>query len=210
VEAALVPYPPRFPPGDLPPLTPTDVKGSWRLQGEGNPLHPKRYASGRWRFDAPDGSWPVTYFNQTELGAFAEAFGNRGEIGPGDRDRRLIELSSTRPLNLIRLSEPDVLARLELDANIATTLAYDRTMRWGERLRAWYPEGDGIEYTGRRSASHVNTCVWLDRCADALTSDESGPLKNQRSRVMRICDRLGLAPRLFEDDEQSGPPWPGL
>jgi hypothetical protein len=149
----------------------------------------------------------VTYVNRTQIGAFAERYVSRGEIGPGEADRRLSHARSTGPLKIVALDDSGVLSGLGLDSNISTTRGYTRTMMWGQRLRAWYPDADGISYLGRRAASHTNYCLWLDRCVNTLCFTEVGKLAELRAEVTRACDYLHLAPRLFDPNASSG--WPG-
>lgn len=204
---ALVKYPPKKPPGRLPPLVDVTLTDSWRVHDEPDPLKPRKWPAGKWRFDAPDGSWDVTYANLTRIGAFAEVYASRREIGPTEAGRRLSRMSSTGALSLVRLDDPGVLSAFDLDTNISTVRIYTRTMRWGERLREWYPDAEGIAYLGRKAGSHTNFCLWLDRCAARLTFETVGQLADLEPEVTSACDYLHLAPRLFDPAATTG--WPG-
>lgn len=54
----------------------------WRLHWEDDPRQPRRYPSGRYRFDAPRGEYPVTYGNRDQLATFREVYGDTRLIGP--------------------------------------------------------------------------------------------------------------------------------
>jgi hypothetical protein len=149
----------------------------------------------------------VTYVNVREVGAFAEVFVDRGEVGPADGGRRLSTARSLEPLKIISLCDPGMLSSLRVDNSISTVRTYRRTMEWSERLRAWYRDADGIAYLGRKAAVHTNYCLFLDRCSSKLEFEEIGQLGNLRSRVVVACDALHLAPRLFDPASPRG--WPG-
>jgi hypothetical protein len=211
---AYVRYPPSQPLGKLPRLVVDEIREGWRIHDEADPRAPRRWPKGKWRFDAPDGSWQVTYVNLTQVGAFAEVYAKRRDIGPAEADRRLSEVTS-KPLRVIALDDPAVLASLRLDALVNVVPTYGRTMRWGERLREWYDGSNGelahgIRYLGRRSASHLNYCLWLDRCPGLLQFSERGRLGTLRREVMLAADQLQLTTRLFDPATKSpSSAWPG-
>jgi hypothetical protein len=60
------------------------------------------------------------------------------------------------------------------------------------------PRGDGISYLGRHAAKHLNFCLFLDRCADALGFESEGTLADLKPHVLRAANAYNLAPRLFE------------
>lgn len=211
--AAYVRYPPASPPGPLPGLVDDALKSAWRVHDESDPLSPRKWPAGKWRFDAPDGSWPVTYANRTQVGAFAEVYARRRDIGPGEGERRLSAMDSA-PLRLVALDEPGVLSAFNLDALVSTVPTYNRTMRWGERFREWYDGANGelahgIRYLGRKSASHLNYCLWLDRCDGLVTTTQAGKLRELRAEVLSAADQLQLTARLFDPASAKSTAWPG-
>jgi hypothetical protein len=66
----------------------------FRLESLSDPLSAVPPVPGRFRFDAPDGSYPVTYVCSDELGCFAEVFGDRKLIEARDGERRVLRLGS--------------------------------------------------------------------------------------------------------------------
>jgi hypothetical protein len=191
----------------LPKLQAVTLDGIWRVHEEVDVVDPPRWPTGKWRFDAPDGSYPVTYGNLTEIGAFAEVYGDRRQIGPDQGSRHLSQVWSTEPLKLVALDDPRTLSGLGIDASISIAPEYRRTMEWGRRLREWYTDAHGISFLGRKAAAHTNYCLFLDRCDGKLEVDTLGQLIDLRARVMRACASLNIVPRLF--DPKAGGGWPG-
>ncbi len=196
--------PPVFPVGGLPELVEDGVPTLWRVHEEADPLTPPRYHSGKWRFDSPDSSYSVTYGNEHEYAVFAEVFGDSKQIAPNRGNRYYSRLLPTRPLRLIALEDPEVLAAFGLTTNISASTEYDRTMAWSQELYRWYDDADGIRYVGRHAAIRLNYCLFLDHCGDALEVETEGQLKDLRPLVMRACDLFNLAPRLFDPTTGSG------
>lgn len=118
-----IPLPSAAPPAQLPRLVPDQPDEAWRLHWEPNPRAPHAHAQGRYRFDAPDGEYPVTYLCDDQAACFAEVYADRQEIGPDQGDRLLSELTYTRPLLLVPLDDGQALRKLDqaLDGRIATT-----------------------------------------------------------------------------------------
>lgn len=133
-------------------------------------------------------------------------YGNDGVITPREGDRFLSRVWSTRPLRLISLDDGQVLRALGLDLRISATTSYRRTRLWGLRLHDWMPRADGLRYVGRHATTHLNFCLFLDRCGDALEFETRGRLKELRDHVIRAADAWSLAPRLFDERDKGG--WP--
>ena len=190
------------PPGKLPaPGFELDIVADlvvFRLHWEANPLRPRRYPRGRYRFDAPrnGAEYPVTYANHANHGAFAEVYGDTQLISGRERDRRLSAINANRPLALIALDDPTVQKSLGLDGRIAMAKQYSTTMLWSRALHRWFPAADGIRYSSRHAGTGFpNVCLFLDRCRTALTIDPQGTLADARLRpaMLDAADRYRLA-----------------
>jgi hypothetical protein len=101
----------------------------FRLRWEVNPLRPRRYPHGRYRFDAPrnGAEYPVAYASYTDHGAFAEVYGDTQLISRREANRRLRKdpphdrhLRGARSPTAGRLSVPS-----------------SPSAARGQRLRAW-------------------------------------------------------------------------
>lgn len=161
----------------------------FRLHWDPNPLRPKRYPRGRYRFDAPrDGAeYAVTYANFADLGAFAEVYGDTQLISEWEADRRLGALVATRPLRLIALDDPTVQKTLRLDGRIAMSKQYAATMLWSRALHRWFPEADGIRYASRHAgAQFPKFCLFLDRSRAALRVESRGKLGDPELRPLLL------------------------
>jgi RES domain len=191
--------PPAGKPSDLPEPIEISLVAGWRLHWEPDPREPPRYPSGKWRFDAPAGEYPVTYCNLDPYAAFAEVYGDTRSIAPNQSQRAMSTIWSERPLLVIDLDNSETLAKLDLDLKISTCTDYKRTMAWSKALHHWYPKIDGLQYLGRHATTRLNLCLFLDRCKDALGFETEGTLGKLRSRVLRAADAYNLAPRLIED-----------
>ena len=84
-------------PADLPAPASARLDG-FRLEWRADPLGVTAPSPGRFRFDAPYGSFPVTYTCSDELGCFAEVFGDTKLIEGRDGERRVLRLRSQRRL----------------------------------------------------------------------------------------------------------------
>jgi hypothetical protein len=189
-----IPRPPVDLPGRAPALRPDRPDLVWRLHWEDNPNDPPRYPSGRWRFDAPDGSYPVTYANLSKLHIFVEVYGDTddAQVIEDQADRQLSYATLNRDIDVIDLGDSATLRALNLDLRIATTCAYDRTMLWGQRLRTWLPDAEGIRYLGRKGGREENFCLFLDKCADALEWTCCGTLAENEHLVLRAGDAFNM------------------
>lgn len=165
----------------------------WRLHWEADPLRPRRYPAGRYRFDAPAGEYPVTYGNRDRLACFAEVYGDTGKITADQATRRLSLLSALRPLRLVALDEPPVWRRLGLDGRIGTTKAYPVTQHWSQALHDWLPAADGLRYASRHAGQHLNYCLFLDRCGADLQVLPQGELQDLRPIVLFAAETYVLS-----------------
>jgi hypothetical protein len=186
-------------------LVEVTVEKAWRLHSDENPLRVSVHPTGRFRFDAPTGEYAVTYANLDQYACFAEVYGDEQEIPPTQVDRRLSFLTSARPLRLIQLDDGPHWSSFGLDMSICSSVDYARTQLWSKRLHEWYPDADGIRYLGRHAGVSQNLCLYLDRCADAMSAELEGRLGELRSLVMKAADVWSLAPRIFDSESPSTP-----
>ncbi len=164
----------------------------WRLHWEEDPLSPRRYPSGKYRFDAPSGEYPVTYGNRDRLGAFAEVYGDTRRIDSSQAARRLSLIVSRRPLRLVPLDNAPTQKRLGLDGRINFSRQYPVTQRWSVALHTWLPETDGIRYLSRHAAEQRNYCLFLDRCGAHLRAELQGTLGDLHAVVLFAADKYSL------------------
>lgn len=193
-------YPPDDLPGRPPRLRTERPKELWRLHWEDDPNHPDPRNPGRWRFDAPGGTFPVTYASLEKHHAFVEVYGDtddRREIQPNQATRKISTGSLTRNLRVIDLGDAETLARLGVDGRICTTILYARTQLWGEKMRSWCEDADGIRYPGRKSGRTDNLCLFLDRCASALNWTPVGTIASERELVLRACQMFEIIPTVY-------------
>jgi hypothetical protein len=169
----------------------------FRLEWRSDPLSVVPPVPGRFRFDAPDGSYPVTYSCSDELGCFAEVFGDTKLIEARDGERHVLRLGSRRRLRLLELDDGATLMRLGLDARICVVRPYDQPQAWSSALHRWYARLDGLSYVSRREPSAVNVCLFLDRCADAITVEARGLVRDDLDRLERVIDRYPIATTLL-------------
>lgn len=178
-EADLIPLPPATPPAQVGLVE--EVIAVWRVHQEPDPRTPRRYLTGKYRFDAPVGQYPVTYGN-----------GDRRQILADQATRALSLLIARRPLRVIPLDEAAVFLALGLDARINTTKRYDRTQAWSLALHTWFPDADGIRFSGRKAGNSPNYCLFLDRCAADLDLYSQGELQDLRAIVLAAAARYAL------------------
>lgn len=188
-------------PGDRPDRLPEPDEAmldeAWRLHWEDDPTQERRYPHGRYRFDAPTGEFSVTYVSDDRLATFAETCGDSRLLAKSQARRRLSRVRSMRPLRLLRMDDMAVAAAFGLDNRISTEKPYRRTQAWSLAWHTWYPQLDGIVFLGRKSAPHRNTCLYLDRCSDALRSQLAGTLAELREDALRACYRYRITPALY-------------
>lgn len=191
-----VPPVPANPPAPLPSLESETVE-AWRIHWEPDPRHPPSRPP-TWRFDDPAADYLVTYGNEDCYAAFGEVYRDTRVVPKRDADRLLSCLSSSRELSILRLDDPEVLAAFDLQLDISQSREYERTRAWSRAWHGWYGQQiDGLRYLGRKSASRLNYCLYLDRCAGHLEVRTEGRLADLRSTVMRACAGYRIAPALF-------------
>jgi hypothetical protein len=167
----------------------------WRLHWEDDPNLPDRHSAGRWRFDAPDGSYPVTYANLSKQHVFVEVYGDIDDAQLIERqaERKISYATLRRPIQVIDLGDSETLRALKVDLRICTTVDYQRTMQWGQRLREWSPHAEGIRYLGRKGGREDNYCLFLDRCAGALDWTCCGTLVENEALVLEASDKFNMS-----------------
>ena len=172
--------------------------GWWRIHKSGEPpLDSTKHPTGKFRFDAPAGGFPVTYVNSDEYAVFAEPFGDARDIPPSAGDRRLVEVFANRPLHVLPIDDATVQKAFGLDLRICADRDYRWTRAWSRAWHRWYPEADGVRFVGRHTSPHLNLCLYLDRCLDALSTRDLGDLKSLRAHGLEAAARYSLAPRLY-------------
>ncbi len=169
----------------------------FRLEWRSDPLAVVPPVPGRFRFDAPDGSYPVTYTCSDELGCFAEVFGDTKLIEDRDGERRVFGLGSRRRLRLLALDDGATLMRLGLDARVCVVRPYELPQAWSSALHGWYARLDGLRYVSRHEPSAANVCLFLDRCGDAITVEDRGLVRDDLDRLERVVDRYPIATTLL-------------
>lgn len=165
---------------------------AWRLHWEADIRSPKRRNPGVYRFDAPKGEYSVTYASTAREGCIAECYGKTKRIASKQADRRLTMLTTDRPLRIVALDLAKVQKALGLDARIATAEQYATTQRWSRWLHD-NTDADAIRYVSRQDDEKQNFCLFLDRCADALTLHPEGTLKALRREVLQMADRYDIS-----------------
>lgn len=190
-----IPYPPVDPPADLPELVSQPLVASWRLHWEDDPTNEVIHPTGRYRFDAPSGEYGVTYVNEDRMAPFAEAYVRT--LPRKEAERRWSRISSVRDLRVLQLDAEGVAAAFGLDLRLSTELDYTRTQAWSLAWHTWYPQLDAIRFLGRKAMTHLNYCLYLDRCGPDLTYVTEGRLVDLRDAGIEACDRHRIAPELY-------------
>jgi hypothetical protein len=207
--SAPLPTPPSDPAGTLPRLSAVAVPKLWRLHWEVDLRRPRVHEPGRWRFDAPDGQYAVSYGNVSAEHAFVEVYGDLddgfNEIAPSQADRRISSMTFSRKLRVVDLGDAALLRAIGADLRIATDTDYRVTQLWGERIHAWWAHADAIRFPGRKAGRRDNFCLFLDRCVDAIEQEGHGTLAENEELVLRACELFGLVPRLIF--EAPSPHW---
>ncbi len=157
----------------------------------------RRHPKGKFRFDAPGGEFSVTYLCGDDVGCFAEVFGDTRYIDVADGRRRLFAIRSRRPLRLLDLGDGSCLMSFDLDARICVMKPYRRTQLWSRAFFDWYAELDGIRYVPRHATGKTNYCLYLDRCAADLDSDDRGPIEADVELLERVVDAYPLTTPLL-------------
>lgn len=189
-----MPGPPPLPrpPTVLPPIAPIPwTDDLWRIQN-GTEVIARIYAAPRYRFDAPHGEYPVLYACASQIGTFAEVYGDRARrLGEHEGERYLIRLVPRAPLPLIDLTDVRLLASLGLDERISVGDDYATCQAWVLALWQGVPEIAGIRYRARKAGATVtNVALFLDRCGEQLASppDEAHMLEELETVVLNAAD----------------------
>lgn len=169
-----------------------DLEAAFRIHKELRPKSPRRYRSGRFRFDAPAGQFKVTYVSANRYACFAEVFGNTGIVPPDAGSRYLSQLVTDRPLQLLDLVDETVWPCFGLDGQINCDIDYSMTQAWSLVWHSWYPKADGIQYPGRRAGLKLNYCLFLDRCGDSIAFRRLGRLAELTQTVRVAAERYAL------------------
>ena len=189
-DADRLPEPPEILPAPVEPVQ--EAVSLWRLHWGDEPFSLRRYPTGKFRFDAPAGEYPVTYGNKDRLACFAEVYGDARFIPAAEGERKLSFISALRPLWLIPLDDARFRSRLGLDARITTAKQYAVTRRWSLRFHTWFPHVDGIRYSSRHAGELHNYCLFLDRCATDLQAHLQGEIQNLRDIVLFAAEQYDL------------------
>lgn len=198
-EPEQIPPAPARPPGRLPKLRVEQPKELWRLHWESDPNRPPRRGP-RWRFDPPAGDRPVTYTNLERHHIFIEIYGDttdRRVITPDQAERRISCATVARPLALVDLGDAQTLQRLHTDLRLTSSIDYESTRDWGQRIYEWLTEADGIRYPGRKAGRSDNVVLFLDRCEDALDWEQLGTIATERTLVMAACRMFDIVPLVY-------------
>lgn len=198
----MVSGPPRLPPppATLPTITPilwtTDL---WRIQN-GTVIVGRTHPTPRYRFDAPHGEYPVLYACASQVGTFAEVYGDRARrLGEHEGERYLVRLLPRAPLPLVDLTDVRLLASLGLDERISVGDDYAACQAWAHALWQGLPQTAGIRYRARKAGATVaNVALFLDRCGEQLTSppDEAHMLEDLEAVVLEAADIYNLVVKL--------------
>jgi len=184
----------------LPPIVPVPWTAAlWRIQN-GTAIVARRYPAPRYRFDAPHGEYPVLYACASQVGTFAEVYGDRARrLGELEGERYLVRLVPRVPLPLIDLSTVRLLASLGLDERISVGDDYAACQAWAHALWRGVPEIAGIRYRARKAGATVtNVALFLDRCDEQLASppDEAHMLEDLEAVVLEAADIYNLVVKL--------------
>ena len=163
----------------------------WRIQN-GTEFVARIYTEPRYRFDAPHGEYPVLYACASQIGTFAEVYGDRARrLGEHEGSRYLVQLVPRAPLSLIDLSDIRLLASLGLDERISVGDDYAACQAWALALWQRFPDIAGIRYRARKAGTTVaNVALFLDRCVEQLVSppDEAHMLEELEAVVLNAAD----------------------
>jgi hypothetical protein len=154
---------------------------------EMDPRTPRVWRPGRWRFDAPDGQYPVSYAGSTFEVTVAEKFQDTRLIQEKHRRQRVWQITSDRPLRLVPLDVSQAQAQLGTDARIWSEVNYPTTQAWALALYRWYQDADGIRYTPRHVQEETSFALFLDRCANALSPTDLRRLDDDRAALLRVA-----------------------
>jgi hypothetical protein len=182
------PPPLPLPPALLPSIAPLPWTAAlWRIQN-GAAIAARAYPSPRYRFDAPHGEYPMLYACASQLGTFAEVYGDRARrLGEHEGERYLTRLLPRAPLPLVDLTDVWLLASLGLDERISVGDDYTTCQTWALALWRRLPEIAGIRYRAcKAGATASNLALFLDRCGTHFADppDEVHMLEELESVVL--------------------------
>ena len=167
----------------------------WRIQN-GTEIVARTYPAPRYRFDAPHGAYPVLYACASQLGTFAEVYGDRARrLGELEGERYLVRLVPQEPLLLVDLLDVRLLASLGLDERISVGDDYATCQAWAHALWQGLPEIAGIRYRARKAGATVtNVALFLDRCGDHIVGspDDARKLEELEAIVLEAADVYNL------------------
>jgi len=167
----------------------------WRIQN-GTEIVARAYPAPRYRFDAPHGEYPVLYACASQLGTFAEVYGDRARrLGEAEGGRYLVRLLPREPLLLVDLLDVRLLASLGLDERISVGDDYATCQTWAHALWRGLPKIAGIRYRARKAGGTVtNVALFLDRCAENLAGspDDARMLAELEAIVLEAADVYNL------------------
>ena len=134
------------------------------------------------RWDDPSQSYGVIYVATDLRCCLAEVFcrsGTSSAVTVSDeylRTRRISHLSSVRPLRLVDLTSPALVALTGLDTRICVTEDYDLCQRWCSAFFHHRARFDGIRYQSRLLPLGVSVALFAERVSDALAVQDLGAL----------------------------------
>lgn len=167
----------------------------WRIQ-DGTEIVAHAHPTPRYRFDAPRGEYPVLYACASQLGTFAEVYGDRARrLGEAEGGRYLVRLVPQRPLPLVDLTDVRLLASLGLDERVSLGDDYATCQAWALALWRGLPNIAGICYRARKAgATEANVALFLDRCGKHFANlpEEAHMLEEQESVVLEAADLYNL------------------
>jgi hypothetical protein len=192
------PLPP--PPALVPTLAPIPwTMDLWRIQN-GTEIVARTYTTPRYRFDAPSGEYPVLYACASQIGTFAEVYGDRARrLGENEGGRYLIRIVPQAPLMLVDLCNVKVLAALRLDERISVGEDYVICQAWALAFWRRLPEIAGIRYRARKAgATTYNVALFLDRCQEriALPVEDAHTLRDLETIVLAAADIYNLVVKI--------------
>lgn len=152
------------------------------------------------RFDAPDGSFRVCYFGETDVGAFAETMLRSVPVRLVSRSllatRAIVSVALSRPIRVVDLHGSGL-------AKVGTTAAINAgdhasAREWAKRLHAHPDAADGLRFRCRHDSDALAIALF-DRAGDAVPDKNVlslGSLESDAARLAAWLDRyqLGLDP----------------
>ncbi len=189
------PPPLPLPPAVIPPIAPVPWTAAlWRIQN-GTEIVARIPCAALPLRRAVRGD-PVRYACASQLGTFAEVYGDRARrLGARDGGRYLVRLVPHTPLSLVDLTDVRLLASLGLDERISIGDNYATCQAWAFALWRGLPEIAGIRRRARKARATVaNVALFLDRCRDhvAISPDDARRLEGLEAIVLEAADVYNL------------------